>query len=417
MSLKHRSICLMLAAAMCISMGGCSDKNVGEGKTKISTSATNKKSDKTDINVPDEPDPDELGKQLQGVGKEVDYSAQLEQISEQTDAFLDAVKAGDINTLCDLLEPSSAYYKFFDRHRKSAQLSKIMQTVFADMVWTHWAETDMNNKNWLQNTYSEHGQYTRSYVCAGIKEMLFYDEYFLLNFSKGDSVNVKFKIENEEDCYSWLTKTIDMMPLLKNNWSLKCTLPDDDGKVLFNIDEDFIFDYTALTSLDEVKDENMPQTYVNNIVTARGTIEDENATFDNSPELRESVAQMIKEKRFEDAWKALKDLDDDGFFADKKTYSDLDKDAKKRVKKFLEEHTYSVVCDHSTQVYDASRRRHIFTQIYYDAIPAENEDEIADWLEKNNIKEGGEAVFFDITNDNRLATALGGYFDIIAKLG
>ena len=313
MSLKHRSICLMLAAAMCISMGGCSDKNVGEGKTKISTSATNKKSDKTDINVPDEPDPDELGKQLQGVGKEVDYSAQLEQISEQTDAFLDAVKAGDINTLCDLLEPSSAYYKFFDRHRKSAQLSKIMQTVFADMVWTHWAETDMNNKNWLQNTYSEHGQYTRSYVCAGIKEMLFYDEYFLLNFSKGDSVNVKFKIENEEDCYSWLTKTIDMMPLLKNNWSLKCTLPDDDGKVLFNIDEDFIFDYTALTSLDEVKDENMPQTYVNNIVTARGTIEDENATFDNSPELRESVAQMIKEKRFEDAWKALKDLDDDGF--------------------------------------------------------------------------------------------------------
>jgi hypothetical protein len=275
----------------------------------------------------------------------------------------------------------------------------------------------MNNKNWLQNTYSEHGQYTRSYVCAGIKEMLFYDEYFLLNFSKGDSVNVKFKIENEEDCYSWLTKTIDMMQLLKINWSLKCTLPDNDGKVLFNIDEDFIFDYTALTSLDEVRDENMPQTYVNNIVTARGTIEGENATFDNSPELRESVAQMIKEKRFEDAWKALKDLDDDGFFADKKTYSDLDKDAKKRVKKFLEEHTYSVVCDHSTQVYDASRRRHIFTQIYYDAIPAENEEEIADWLEKNNIKEGGEAVFFDITNDNRLATALGGYFDIIAKLG
>jgi hypothetical protein len=417
MDLKRISICGLLAVMMCFSLGGCDDKSVGEGKTKISTSVTDKKSNKKDIDVPDEPDPEELGKQLQFGVEEVDYSEQLEQISEQTDAFLEAVKAGNIATLCDYLEPSSAYYKFFDRHRKSEQLSKIMQTVFADMVWTHWAETDMNNKNWLQSTYSEHGQYTRSYVCAGIKEMLFFDEYFLLNFSKGDSVNAKFKIDKEDDCYTWLTKTLDMMPLLKNNWSLKCTLPDDKGKVLFNIDEDFIFDYASLTSLDEVKDANMPQTYVNNIVTARGTIEDENATFDNSPELRENVAQMIKEKRFEDAWKELKKLDDDGFFADKKTYSDLDKGAKKRVKKFLEEHTYSVVCDHSTQVYDASRRRHIFTQIYYDAIPAENEEEIADWLEENHIKEGGEAVFFDITNDNRLATALGGYFDIIAKLG
>lgn len=76
-----------------------------------------------------------------------------------------------------------------------------------------------------------------------------------------------------------------------------------------------------------------------------------------------------------------------------------------------------MVCDHSTQVYDASRRRHIFTQIYYEAIPDDNEAEIADWLSENHIMEGGEAVFFDITNDNRLATALGGYFDIISKLG
>ena len=417
MDLKRISLCGLLAVMMCFSLGGCGDKKVGEGKTKASTSVTKKKSDKTDKDVPDEPDPEALGKSLKFAEEEVDYTDQLEQISEQTDAFLDAVKAGDIDAVCDHLEPTSSYYKFFDRHRKSEQLSKIMQTVFADMVWTHWAETDMNNKNWLKSTYSEHGLYTRSYVCAGIKEMLFYDEYFLLNFSKGDSVNAKFRIENEADSYAWLEKTLGMMPLLKNNWSLKCTLPDKDGNVLFNIDEDFIFDYTMIMTLDEVKEESMAQTYVNNLADARGTIEDENATFDNSPELRENLAQMIKEKRFEDAWKSVKDLDDDGFFKDKKLYSDLDKGAKKRVKKYIEEHTWSVVCDHSTQVYDASRRRHIFTQIYYDAIPADNEEEIADWLADNHIMEGGEAVFFDITNDNRLATALGGYFDIISKLG
>ena len=85
--------------------------------------------------------------------------------------------------------------------------------------------------------------------------------------------------------------------------------------------------------------------------------------------------------------------------------------------KYIDEHTYAVVCDHSTQVYDASRRRHVFTQIYYDAIPADNELELEEWLENNHIKDGGEAVYFDITEDSRLASALGGYLDIISKLG
>ncbi|EGC03805.1 hypothetical protein CUS_4451 [Ruminococcus albus 8] len=68
-------------------------------------------------------------------------------------------------------------------------------------------------------------------------------------------------------------------------------------------------------------------------------------------------------------------------------------------------------------MYDASRRRHVFTQIYYDAIAGDDELEIEDWLSDNHIKDCGEAVYFDITEDQRLATALGGYFDIIAKLG
>ena len=417
---KH-IICGVLAAAVCFSVCSCGGKKPDSGKPKDTSSAaaesTVKKGDKTDTNVPDEPDPDALGRELSQAGSAVDRSGQLEQISQQTDVFLTAVKEGDINAICDNLEPSSAYYKFFDHHRQSAQLSKILQTDFGDLVWTHWGETDSNNKNWLENTYAEHGQYTRSYVCAGIKEMLFFDEYFLLNFSKGQSVNQLFKIEKEEDCFTWLQSTLDKMPLLRNNWALKCTLPDEDGKVLFNIDEDFIFDYTAIMQLDEITDEKMAQTYINALAESRGTIEDENATFDSSPELRAKLAQLIRDKSFEQAWQLTKELDDDGFFDDRKTYSDLNDSQKEKVDKYIDEHTYAVVCDHSTQVYDASRRRHVFTQIYYDAIPADNELELEEWLENNHIKDGGEAVYFDITEDSRLASALGGYLDIISKLG
>lgn len=414
---KHRIICGLLAAAMTLSLSGCGGRDIGGDATKISTSSSAKKGQTgSGANVPEEPDPSEFGGGLNDQ-PQVTYAEQLGQISEQTDLFLTAVQEGDINAICDMLEPSSVYYKFFDRNRQSEQLSRILQADFGDMVWTHWTQTDMNNKNWLESAYSEQGGYTESYVCAGVKEMLFFDEFFLLNFTKGQSVDRLFKTETEEDCFGWLETTLDKMPLLKNNWALKCTLPDEEGKVLFNIDEDYIFDYTSIMVLEDVYDQDMAKTYINAITKARGVIEDENATFDSSPELRELVAQLIRDKRFEDAWQSLKGIDEDGFFDDRTEYDDLDEAGKDRVDNYVEEHAYSIVCDHSTQVYDASRRRHVFVQIYYDAIAGDDELEIEDWLSVNGIKESGEAVYFDITDDDRLASALGGYFDIISRLG
>lgn len=416
MDLKHSIICGLLAAAMCSSLSGCGGKTLGGDVTKVSTATDKKGGSNSGSKAPDEPDPDKLGDRLTDL-PQADRTSELTQISEQTDLFLTAVKEGDINAICDMLEPSSVYYKFFDRNRQSEQLSRILQADFGDMVWTHWAQTDMNNKNWLENAYMENSGYTESYVCAGVKEMLFFDEYFLLNFSKGESVDRLFKTETEEDCFSWLQSTLDKMPLLKNNWSIKCTVPDEEGKVLFNIDDDFIFDYTSILLLDETTDENMAKTYITKLAQSRGVIEDENATFDSSPELRELVSQLIKEKRFEEAWQSLKDTGEDGSFDDRIEYADLDKAGKARVDEYIEGHAYAVVCDHSTQVYDASRRRHVFTQIYYDAIAGEDEADIGDWLADNHIKESGEAVYFDITDDDQLANALGGYFDIISKLG
>ncbi len=421
MELKH-VFCGLAAAVMTFSLVGCASESIGGEPTKISTTTaaekkSDKKGEKTDSDVPAEPDLQQLAEDLEAEEVKVDHSEQLAQINEQTDAFLTAVSQGDINTICDMLEPSSTYYKFFDHNRQSAQLSKILQADFGDLVWTHWKGSDNTTENWLENTLAEHGEYTRSCVLAGVKEMLFFDEYFLLNFSKGDYVNRLFKVQNEDDCYSWLQGTLDKMPLLRNNWSLKCTLPDEDGKVLFNIDDDYIFDYTSILTLDEVADEKKAQTYINTLAESRGTIEDENATFDESPELRENFAQLIREKRYEEAWQLTKDLDDEGFFDDKTLYEDLDEAAQARVDKYIDEHTYSVVCDHSTQVYDASRRRHVFTQIYYDAIAGDDELEIEEWLANNHIKDSGEAVYFDITEDSTLASALGGYFDIISKLG
>ena len=420
MDLRKKVFCVLLAAVMCVSVSSCSDKKaVGKAQDTSSSAADVKpgKSDKPVGNVPDEPDIEALGQGIGDDADKIDHTEELEQISAQTDAFLMAVQQGDISGICDMLEPTSKYYSFFDKHRDSTQLSKILQNDFGDMVWTHWADTDLSNSNWLENTYAEHGEYTRSYVCAGVKEMLFFDEYFLLNFSKGQSVSAEFKIQKEDDCYTWLKNTLDKMPLLRNNWSIKCTLPDADGNVKFNIDDDYIFDYTSLLTLDGVAEDKMAQTYITTLAETRGTIEDENATMDQSPELREMVAQRIREKRFEEAWQLLAGLDEDGYFADRTTYSDLDEAGKARVDDYISEHTYSVVCDHSTQVYDASRRRHIFTQIYYDAIAGDDELEIESWLADNHVMESGEAVYFDITEDGRLATALSGYLDIIAKLG
>ena len=411
-------ISILLAGCMGLSLAACAGSEVGGEATKVSTTAAKvNEGKKTDSSAFEKPVDEDLGEMVDTPVTTVDLSDKAAIVTEQTDAFLTALKSGDINTLCDMLEPSSVYYKFFDHNRQSAQLSKILQIDFGDLVWTHWEQTDNSTKNWLENTYAENGQYTRSYVLAGVKEMLFYDEYFLLNFSKGQFVNQLYKSENEDGYFAWIQKTLDKMPLARNNWALKCTLPDGDGKVLFNIDDDFIIDYTNILLLDGVADEKKVKTYSDNLAECRGTIEDENATFDQSPEIREKFAQLIREKKFEEAWQLTKDLDKEGFFADRTTYDELGDASRAIVDDYVANHTYTVVCDHSTQVYDASRRRHVFTQIFYDAIAGDDELEIEEWLSNNHIKDCGEAVYFDITEDGNLASALGGYFDIISKLG
>ena len=186
--MDHKRLIVPIAAALVgLMLTGCAGDDIGDDKTKVSTEVTEEKGNKVDSTVFQESDLEAIDEAIDAPLTTVDRSAELAVISEQTDAFLTALKAGDINALCDMLEPSSTYYKFFDRNRQSAQLSKILQTDFGDMVWTHWSQTDNNNKNWLESTYAENGQYTRSYVLAGVKEMLFYDEYFLLNFSNKKS--------------------------------------------------------------------------------------------------------------------------------------------------------------------------------------------------------------------------------------
>lgn len=419
MKLFHRMICVAAAGLMVLCASGCSSDKTPDTAAKTSSSKSSKtdKTGKDDAAVTSDETQDvvEVGAGLQENTE--DHSKELEIISGQTDVFLTALKEGDVATVSDMLEPGSRYYEFFQRHRDSEQLSQILKTDFGDMVWTHWTETDNDSKNWLENTYIEHGDHTRSFVCAGVREMLYFGEYFLLNYEKGQSVDADLKLETEGDAFAVLEKTLAVMPLCKNTWALNCTIPSDQGTVWFNLDNDYLMEYTNILAIDNSEPTKMAQDYVDMLATDRGVIEDESATFDDSPELRAKYAQLLREKDLEGAWKYVKGLDEDSFYAAKTTYEDLADVGQEAVSEFVKDHLNVVVTDYSTKVYDGTRRRHVFTQMYYDAIPEDREAEIADWLEENGIKQCCEAVFFDITEDGRLANALSGYFDIIARLG
>ena len=425
MNLFHRIICLAAAGLICVTAAGCSsEKTSDDAKNSASQSASAAKSkkDKSDKSTTAEETQEEETQaeaESETFGEQTaeDHSEELEIISKQTDVFLTALKDGDVQTVAGMLEPGSKYYEFFQRHRDSEQLSLILKTDFADLVWTHWSETDLDNKNWLENTYIEHGDHTRSFVCAGVREMLYFGEYFLLNFEKGKSVDNEMKLDSEGAAIAYLENTLAKMPLCRNTWALNCTLPSDQGTVWFNLDDDYLMDYTNILAIDNSEPTKMAQDYVDLLVTARGVIEDDSATFDDSTELRAKYSQLLREKDLEGAWKYVQGLDEDSFYAAKTTYDDLADVGQQAVDEFVAEHLDIVVTDYSTKVYDGTRRRHVFTQMYYDCIPEDNEDEIADWLAENGVKQSCEAVFFDITEDGRLANALSGYFDVIAKLG
>lgn len=344
------------------------------------------------------------------------YMVELDIISEETDRLMTALCSGDVNTLADMLVADSKWGKFFDEHRDSVGLSNILREDFGDLVWTLSEDDEKTDILWLRSAEMQQRQYTQSYVTAGVKEMIYFSEYFLLNYGDGSVLPEDYAPEDEAQAEMLLTNTMKKLPLLKNHWSIPCTMPDEDGRVYFNLDEDFIMDYTKLDEIKDFTEETMYTEYIKLLAVDRGKVRDEEARTEESNDLRVELMGLLRECEFEEAWQLLKPNADKGLFADVPEYDRLTPEQQEKVDDFVQNKVRVVISDYSTEVDDETRRRHIFCHIYYDAIAEDDEKDIEVWLKEHEVKQSNDAVYFDITTDDKLPLVLDFYFDAIERV-
>ena len=400
------------AMALCLLLAGCSGSTGGGDRTAVST----KKTAAGTVSRAEEEKAADSSTAPEQVSRSADLTPQLKAVSTCTDEFLQAMKTGDINTLADYTLPESEFGRLFEANRNTEGLSQLMKAIFGDMVWTHTQSTDAMDLAWLETTYSEKGQWTQSYVMAGVKEMLYFSEYFLLNYEDGETVPEDFMPQSEEEAIDLLESTVAKMPLLKNNWGIKCTMPDVGGKVYFDLDDDFIMDDTRLMETENAVIEDMAAVYLSYMVEDKGKVGDDEAKTDSSSELRTEYAGLLKNKEFEKAWQLIKPKANKESFGDITEYGDLSPDEQAEADRYVKENMDIVVTDFSTEVYDGSTRRHFFSQAWYDAVAEDNEGDIGAWLSDNNVKQSDGGVFFDITEDERLGSALSEYFRALENI-
>lgn len=423
----NRRLCAALACAVFVLSGCAADK----GSDKADNSEENVSSDISAVMSADSDTAEsrngqendaQQGDELQSVNsqaeeKKTDYTPQLETIQSETDKLLTALRDGDVNSLADLLAPDTKWGRFFNSHRNSEGLSNILRVDFGDMVWTYSQLDTQTDIQWLETAAMQHGDYTQTYVTAGVKEMLYFSEYFLLNFGDGSVLTDSYAPDDEAQSQMLLEKTVKKLPLLKNHWSIPCTIPNKDGRVYFNLDDDFLMDYTRLMEMKDFTEEEIVTGYIKLMSEDRGKVMDDKANTGKDNDLRVKLLGLLKDREFEEAWQLLKPDADKEFYGDVPEYDRLTPMQQELVNEFVRDKVSVVVSDYSTEVYDGSSRRHIFCQISYDAFAQNDEEDIADWLAENGIKQSDGGVYFDITSKDMLPEVLNFYFEAVERAG
>lgn len=397
---------------------GCAadkDKNSEKDKTSQKESTESKVSAEDSAGEESADNNDESRPEVKEDIPDEQYMVELEVISEQTDRLMTALRDGDMYTLAELTVPDSKWNKFFEEHKDSQGISNILQEDFGDLVWTLSEEDEKTDILWLQSAEMQQRQYTQSYVTAGVKEMLYFSEYFLLNYSDGSVLPEDYAPEDEPQAQMLLTNTMKKLPLLKDHWSIPCTMPDEEGRVYFNLDDDFIMEYTKLTELKDFTEETITTEYIKLLAVDRGKVRDEEAQTEESNDLRVQLVGLLRDCEFEEAWQLLKPTADKDLFGEVEEYDRLTPEQQEKVDDFVQNKVSVVISDYSTTRDDDTKRRHIFCHIYYDAVADEDEKDIAVWLAEHGVKESHDAVYFDITANDKLPLVLEFYFEAIER--
>lgn len=312
--------------------------------------------------------------------KKLDYNLIRSKINE----YMTALKNGDIETLRAL----STDTRFYDELAQPEEVKKILAALYGNMIWT----TDFLTDDDIEREYNFSINFNSSFEVpfyVGSRRFMYYSEYDLLRYKKGDVIPDGFKYATDEEAWQAFNATLEKMPLLFQKWILKVSFSDD-GNITF---EPYLCDYehfldesytlsnaregnTLIDLLEEVGNDYC-------VVSPDGVEIEHNDESGGGVGLRQQTVDLMKEKKFREAYELILSKDEDIDQSFKYAYDDFNDNQKAYVQSVIDDcNVYPIEVQRGTNKYKS-------VELLVDCSVFKNEadDDVMKWIEENKLRD------------------------------
>lgn len=382
---KRIAIFLAMAAFITGSLAACNNAsdNSSTPADNTSTSAEASAESSEETEEPSASDVESSEEASADASEESAESSQESKIDEQMvknkiNEFMTALKTGDVNTLKTLTKD-----EFYDELSYPEEYKKIVAAIYGNMVWSMdfipgFQLKDINDSKPFDIM-----------IDVGSRRFMYYDEYDALRFKKGDVIPDGFQYESDEKAWEAFQATLEKMPLIYQRWIFRI-IPDENGGMTIETDYS---DYNYVTKnnyeLSHVKNpgetliELLKEVGVDYCVISPDVEIACNGEEGGGVGLRQETVELMKQKKYREAYELLLSKSDKIDPGTKYEYDDLSDEQKKYIQNTLDDsNAYAVEKQQGTSKY-----KDVTILLDCPVTDFSIEEERMNWIKENKLRD------------------------------
>ena len=240
----------------------------------------------------------ETGDSQESAGKplesgEQDYSGLAARIDEGAVAYLEAMKAGDIETILSMTDPESKIYKKLSGIKEYETGKEFISTLYGSIVY-EWQE-DRDTEYDIAHAIEQDRDYFYLDMYVGIPDTIYFTQYLTVPgvlFQDGELIPEGYEVKSNEEALQIVRSMAELFPLADT--AITVELQEDGG---------FYFEVTAPFSCRDDSDfesgENFLPEFLSEKISDGVIVGESDKLYEENQEEWVQILSLLKQKDFD----------------------------------------------------------------------------------------------------------------------
>lgn len=310
-----------------------------------------------------------------------DYSGLAARIDEGAVRYLEAMKAGDIETILSMTDPESRIYEKLSGIKEYETGKEFIRTLFGSIVYER--KEYSNTEYRIANTIEEGRDDFHLDMYVGIPDTIYFARYLTVPgvvFQDGELIPEGYEVKSNEEALQMVRSVAELLPLDASSVSVEL---QEDGGFYFDI----VGPFFCMDDSDFKSGENFLPEYLSEKISNGVIVGKSDRVFKENHEEWTQVLSLLKQKDF-DGLLALVNGDPDTYI--KKVFSTqtlyrTPEELTEAQRAFYDSYVEKMEVYASEMTYDKTKDYLVSVMVVAPAISLNDQE--MEWYTENGIKE------------------------------